>query len=536
MSTDAELLRRYAEEGDEAAFTELVRRNLPTVYNAALRQLHANDSLAREAAQVVFADLACKARKLARHPALLGWLFTSARFAANAIGRREQRLKRREEIAAMMPDTRSDNPSWEMLKPLLDEALEQLNERDRHALVLRFFGGRSHAEVGSELHVTEEAARKCISRALERLRAVLARRGVTTTAEALGLVLAATPVIAAPATLAAEVASFAMSSAAAGVGASVGVAGVAGVLKTSTVAVATLGLVATLSVGIGFATWIDHQQALARQLDAMHEEAAGIRSRLGQLRNESVAAVRPAAPTSGGNVDAGAVDPTTAREMESARYYDKILKDPIYRRISQREYRWRAQRGFGAFIASRGYSPEQVSALRSALIAYYEAEDRVTVDVHLAMASPTGDRKQAEAGLARAKQAFFDAVGTMFSEAEFADVRRCFNSQQEAPAARSVSLQLAFDGMPLDKVQELSLAMVLADADAAEERLSAEEKRRRSEVDPASGLSLGDRDLLADASAFMTPDQLRLYEEHLRLQRRESELRAKVRKDVEAEL
>ena len=48
---DAELLARYARSGDEEAFTELVRRSLPLVYSAALRQVR-RPELAEEVAQV----------------------------------------------------------------------------------------------------------------------------------------------------------------------------------------------------------------------------------------------------------------------------------------------------------------------------------------------------------------------------------------------------------------------------------------------------------------------------------------------------
>ena len=62
-------------------------------------------------------------------------------------------------------------PDWERIHPMLDEALDELGRTDRDALVLRFFDQRSLAEVGHALGSNEEAARKRVARALEKLRA-----------------------------------------------------------------------------------------------------------------------------------------------------------------------------------------------------------------------------------------------------------------------------------------------------------------------------------------------------------------------------
>ena len=83
--SDAQLLRQYAEQRSEAAFSEIVARHAGLVYSAALRQLDSPD-LARDVAQSVFTDLARKARpladKLPDNASLAGWLYRSTRFAA----------------------------------------------------------------------------------------------------------------------------------------------------------------------------------------------------------------------------------------------------------------------------------------------------------------------------------------------------------------------------------------------------------------------------------------------------------------------
>ena len=76
---DAELLSRYALNGDEAAFSELVQRCLPLVYSAALRQVR-RPEIAEEVAQVVFVILARKAKRLNRDVILSGWLYQTTRY------------------------------------------------------------------------------------------------------------------------------------------------------------------------------------------------------------------------------------------------------------------------------------------------------------------------------------------------------------------------------------------------------------------------------------------------------------------------
>ena len=67
--------------------------------------------------------------------------------------------------------------------------MQKLAERDRMALLCRFFEGRSYAQIAAGLSLTEDAARMRVERALEKLRALLARRGLTSTRAALGLML-----------------------------------------------------------------------------------------------------------------------------------------------------------------------------------------------------------------------------------------------------------------------------------------------------------------------------------------------------------
>lgn len=216
MPTDAQLLLRYVKGKDEAAFAGLVQRHLALVYGAALRRTSGRAVLAEEIAQKVFADLAQKASSLTHHPTLAGWLHQATRFTAIDALRAEARRQRLAQVLANMPDHATEPneaPDWEHLRPVLDEALDQLKPHDRDAVLLRHFQGLSHAEVGMRLGVNENTARMRAERALDKLRAHLGRRGVTSTAAALGLLLANQTLTAAPASLKATIVHQAMATA-----------------------------------------------------------------------------------------------------------------------------------------------------------------------------------------------------------------------------------------------------------------------------------------------------------------------------------
>lgn len=202
MTDDNELLRRFARDRCEEAFTELVSRNLKVVYSAALRQANGDHETARDIAQTVFIDLARKAEAVAGHESIVGWLHTSTRYAATMVRRSEQRRKEREKNAIMMANPDSSEKEWEEVAPILDDAIAELGSEDRIAILQRFLKGCELREVGRVLGVSEDAARMRVTRALEKLHTQLTARGVTLAAGALGTLLSVHSVSAAPATLA----------------------------------------------------------------------------------------------------------------------------------------------------------------------------------------------------------------------------------------------------------------------------------------------------------------------------------------------
>src|SRR5581483_6396317 len=137
---DSQLLARYCAEGSETAFAEIVSRHVALVYSAALRRTGGDAHLAQDVAQIVFADLARKARWLPRTVVLAGWLHRAARYAAAQLMRTEQRRRGREQHALAMNTLHAEpEPDWNEIRPWLDEALDRLGATDRDALLLRFF-------------------------------------------------------------------------------------------------------------------------------------------------------------------------------------------------------------------------------------------------------------------------------------------------------------------------------------------------------------------------------------------------------------
>ena len=214
MTDDRQLLHRYTDDGSEAAFGELVARHVNLVYSTALRRTGGDVHLAQDVAQLVFTDLARKARVLPRDVVLAGWLHRASRFAAAQLIRTERRRQSREQEAVTMNLSESA-PDWEQIRPLLDAALDELSAADRDALVLRFMEQRSLAEVGTALGANEDAARKRVARALEKMRALLVRRGVATTAASLSAAITVNTVQVAPAGLAATLTTASLATAAA---------------------------------------------------------------------------------------------------------------------------------------------------------------------------------------------------------------------------------------------------------------------------------------------------------------------------------
>ena len=204
---DNSLIAEFNARRSEDAFAALVRQHVNLVFATALRQV-GDAGAAEEITQNVFVALAQSAGKLDSHPTIAGWLHQTALNKSREWLRAELRRRKREQIAVNLDLARAEGDSvWSPLVPLLDEALLELRDADRQAVILHFLEGRNFQEVGSVLGVGEDAARKRVDRCLGQLTNFFRRRGFAVPALAAGAPLFALSSHAAPAGLAASATS-----------------------------------------------------------------------------------------------------------------------------------------------------------------------------------------------------------------------------------------------------------------------------------------------------------------------------------------
>jgi RNA polymerase sigma factor (sigma-70 family) len=194
---DRALLARFAEEHEQPAFEQLVKRHGGLVFGVcrrAVRDVH----LAEDAFQAVFLVLARNPSRAAEAASVGGWLFGVARRVGLAARRREQRREKREQRANPVRESGSQQPDFDELLRVLDEELTALPEELRAPLVACFLEERTQDEAARELGWSLSTLRRRLERGKELLRSRLARRGMTLSVGLLAGALSASACGAAP--------------------------------------------------------------------------------------------------------------------------------------------------------------------------------------------------------------------------------------------------------------------------------------------------------------------------------------------------
>lgn len=303
MTEVHQLLAQYAKTGSEAAFQEIVQRYVDLVYGTARRWVQGDIHAAQDITQRVFVDLAKMAGGLSRETLLGGWLHRHTCFLARRWIRTETRRKARERLAMEIQNMNSEDESFRALEPVLDDAINHLSANDRQAVVLRFFERQEFNALGRGLGISEEAARKRVVRALEKLRCLLAKRGVVLSGTALATALTTHVMEAAPLGLAAMVSAAAAATASAGGGTAPLLLYFIHMTKLKT------GIAAALAVAVT-APWIVQQ----RQKQQFNDEVQTLRAQLadvGRLRDENERLSNLVAHAS-----APATDPQSAKQAQ----------------------------------------------------------------------------------------------------------------------------------------------------------------------------------------------------------------------------
>jgi RNA polymerase sigma factor (sigma-70 family) len=279
MVSSEQLLDEFGRGRSEAAFREIVERHINLVFATALRAANGDAHFARDVAQVVFRDLALKAGKIPAGTLVAGWLYRHASFTAAKMLRSERRRMVREKTAVEYQSMSAPADFGERLDP----ALEKLGEEDRTAIVLRFLEPLSFRQVGESLGVSEDAAQKRVSRALEKLRAILARDGATITASCLAAAMAA-QVQSAPPGLSTGLARAVLENLT--------------VTKTSTMTTllsttkAKVAFLALAAAGVAIPLSMQHRQIeeLARERDALVRSVSELREQAGRAEQTMASA------------------------------------------------------------------------------------------------------------------------------------------------------------------------------------------------------------------------------------------------------
>jgi RNA polymerase sigma factor (sigma-70 family) len=188
-SSDGRLVSRFARLRDEAAFAELLRRHGPMVLGVCRRVL-GDSADADDAFQATFLVLVRKAGALGAPESVANWLHGVAhRTALKARVEAAKRQHREQEAAAMPATSATDDLVWRDLRPVLDEEIQRLPARYRAPFVLCHLEGKTNEEAAHLLGCPKGTVLSRLSRARERLRARLTKRGVTLSATALATVV-----------------------------------------------------------------------------------------------------------------------------------------------------------------------------------------------------------------------------------------------------------------------------------------------------------------------------------------------------------
>lgn len=150
--SDREILERFVEDRDEAAFEVLLKRHGPMVLNVCRQTLFDRHEV-EDAFQATFLALVCKASSIRIEGSLGPWLYrvasrTSARARAN-----RRRRGERERSGDVLPELPTcDDSNRAEISRILQEELASLPERIRSPLVLCYLQGMTHELAARQLH------------------------------------------------------------------------------------------------------------------------------------------------------------------------------------------------------------------------------------------------------------------------------------------------------------------------------------------------------------------------------------------------
>jgi RNA polymerase sigma-70 factor, ECF subfamily len=182
LSPERELLS-LARQGNEAAFSELIRRNWRMIYSISRRVLK-NHEDAEDTLQNVLVKVYQRLAGFKESSRFSSWLFRITFNEALMTLRRNksQRQESRVDLGALddgrrgieLQDVRVNSERQQMHRELASKAVDRLSPTLRHAFLLHKYQGWTHREMAKELGVTQATAKMRVFRARKQLREELA--------------------------------------------------------------------------------------------------------------------------------------------------------------------------------------------------------------------------------------------------------------------------------------------------------------------------------------------------------------------------
>ncbi len=176
--SDRQLLDRFEQSGDEAAFAAVVDRHGPMILGLC-RRLVGSPDLADDVFQATFLLLARKSQSIRRRESLASWLRRVVRSMARQVRLTEDARSRRESRVAQSKLTSPGDVVWDELLRILDEELQRLPERERAPLLLCYLEGRTQDEAAKHLGWSLRTLQRRLETGRESLRSRMTRRGAT---------------------------------------------------------------------------------------------------------------------------------------------------------------------------------------------------------------------------------------------------------------------------------------------------------------------------------------------------------------------
>jgi len=360
---------------------------------------------------------------------------------------------------------------------VLDAVLGELKERERAAILLRFFEKKPLAEVGAKLALTESAARSCVDRALDKMHAAFARRGVSSTAAALGVLLANQVSVAAPSGLAATVTGAALAGTAATGGGMVIAAKLLHIMSTTKIISGVAGAIALLAVGSAL-----YEGSLAREsttaANAIGAERDDLRARLSamekrvQATNDTLAATqKELSDVRATAAKLAEAPPTRPAASQSGPAMDYVLEHPEAQATFIEQQGLRLKSHYDRFLKASGLSPEQQQQFLKEMKGVSAEELDLMAALHT-QGFGVGNLPQDPQGQAlfqgllkehqdnvKAMQA---NLHTLLGDDRFQQFQQYAGTMPERNVADQVAAQLYYTDAPLTGQQADQLAQILA--------------------------------------------------------------------------